>query len=329
MFTRHISLLACPSCGGDLSFDKHTPHERKIEEGGLTCASCAKSYPIRRGIPRFVYKGHYTKAFGYEWQKHARTEYDSHTGLGITEKRIFRETAWPRNMEGETILEAGCGSGRFTEQLLKTGATVVAFDSSVAVDANYQAHGTHENALIVQGDITRMPFKKEGFEKVLCINVLQHTPDPKHSLMLLVDMVASGGSLVTDIYLKHAYPRHLLNTRFWVRPLAKRLPPKVLYKICERYIDLMWPLAKQVHRLPYGKSINHKLLIPEFLGSYKLSPELHKEWTLLHLYDWLSPQYDYPQTLETYKAWFNETGLQNIVVQYGYGGVEGRGTKPK
>jgi len=42
----------------------------------------------------------------------------------------------------------------------------------------------------------------------------------------------------------------------------------------------------------------------------------------------LSPRYDLPQTLSTVRRWFAEAGLENVTVQYGYNGIEGRGRKP-
>jgi SAM-dependent methyltransferase len=327
MFLKHLRYLLCPSCGGSIAVKDTQPEGEKIEEGTLICDSCKKIFPVRHGVPRFV-EEHYTEAFGLEWLRHSRTQYDSHTGLPISEKRIFQETSWPRNLEGEVILEAASGSGRFTEVLASTGALVVSFDASAAVEANYSAHNALDNVLIVQADLHQMPFQNETFDRVICIGVLQHTPDPKRSLFALTAMLRPGGYLATDIYLRHPWYRQIFNTRFWVRPITKRLPPKLLYKICERYINLVWPLAQYVHELPFGQRINHKMFVPELLDAYNLSPELHKEWTLLHLYDWLSPQYDYPQTLSLYKQWFDEIGFENVVVRYGYGGVEGHGRKP-
>lgn len=38
--------------------------------------------------------------------------------------------------------------------------------------------------------------------------------------------------------------------------------------------------------------------------------------------------YDYPQTLPTIKKWFEDAGLINIEVDYGFNGVYGRANKP-
>ncbi len=93
----------------------------------------------------------------------------------------------------------------------------------------------------------------------------------------------------------------------------------------------MWPLARKITSLPYGRTINQKLLIPELMtskGKYgKFSDELHKQWTILHLFDWLNPTYDQPQHIETFHTWLHDAGLTHVETNYGYGGIEGRGIK--
>lgn len=329
MFTAHLAHLICPRCKEALiiSSDNHIPE--KIEEGFLLCTKCDTHYPITRGIPRFVPQDHYTTAFGYQWLQHAKTQYDSFTGMPVSENRIRIETKWPEKLSGEKILEVGSGSGRFTEQLIKKDAFIASFDASIAVEANYASHGDNPSVLIVQADIYALPFSDAYFDRLVCIGVLQHTPDPRKSIATIVTKVKTGGSCVMDIYRKHAWYRQMWNTRFWVRPVTKRMRPENLYKLCHGYISLMWPLARLITKLPYGRSINQKLLIPELMtskGKYgKFSDALHKQWTILHLFDWLNPTYDQPQHRETFHAWLTDAGLTQVETNFGYGGIEGRG----
>ena len=64
----------------------------------------------------------------------------------------------PKNKK---VLEAGSGAGRFTEILLKYGAVVDSFDYSSAVEANAKNNGHHDNLVLVQADIRKMPFPKD------------------------------------------------------------------------------------------------------------------------------------------------------------------------
>lgn len=81
--------------------------------GVLRCIKCLKEFDIIRAIPRFVSRENYASSFGLQWTKHARTQYDSYSGIKTSEQRFFDETGWPRKMEGEAMLEVGSGAGRF------------------------------------------------------------------------------------------------------------------------------------------------------------------------------------------------------------------------
>ena len=65
------------------------------------------------------------------------------------QKRFFESSKWSRDLKGETILEVGSGSGRFTEHAVSTGAMVISLDYSIAVEANYASNGHNKNLLIV------------------------------------------------------------------------------------------------------------------------------------------------------------------------------------
>lgn len=47
----------------------------------------------------------------------------------------------------------------------------------------------------------------------------------------------------------------------------------------------------------------------------------------LKYHDMLSPEYDFPQTLNTVTKLFVVAGLKDIDVYYGWNGIEGRGSK--
>ena len=130
MRVEHLDLLACPRCQSELELQASNQKSDSVETGTLSCSSCRSRYDIVRSVPRFVPKQNYADGFGFQWTKHATTEFDSYSGAKISESRFFNETRWPRDMRGQVILEVGCGSGRFSEQAQKTGATVVSFDYS-------------------------------------------------------------------------------------------------------------------------------------------------------------------------------------------------------
>jgi uncharacterized protein YbaR (Trm112 family)/ubiquinone/menaquinone biosynthesis C-methylase UbiE len=323
----HISYLRCPACQGSLALDEADRAENgRIEQGTLSCRQCSARYPIVRSVPRFVKDQGYAEGFGVEWTIHARTQYDHRSGVGLSEKRFFEETRWPRRLEGEVVIEAGSGSGRFTEHALSTGAVILSLDYSAAVDANYASNGHHDNLLLVQGDLFRMPFAHGGADRLFCFGVLQHTPDPRGALESLITYVRPGGRLVADIYAK-TFARYVLGTKYWVRPLTRRVAPERLYRLTSRYVDLMWPIARRIRRIPkVGRILNWRLLLGDY-SDVIADDETLRQWAKLDTFDMLAPRYDKPARAKTLRRWGVESELTSVEVHEGYNGFEIRGRR--
>ncbi len=326
MHSHHLSLLACPQCHKNLEFLPAQPLDRTLN-GELKCQGCTAVYPIRGGVPRFVAASNYSDSFGFQWNLHAKTQYDSFTGINVSQDRLFKETRWPKNLAGQCVLEVGSGSGRFTEQIAATGATLVSLDYSQAVEANVQSNGTRPNVLIVQASIYEMPIPRASFDKVICIGVLQHTPDVEKSFQALVNALKPGGELVIDVYRWRLV--NWLWPRYWLRALTKRLPAPFVYQLCQTYVERVWPLTKLIHKLPMGRKINRFFLVPDFRDVYPLPEDLLRQWAILDTFDNLTPAYDQPQSLKTVRRWFETSGLENVDVHLGYNGIEGRARKPR
>ena len=329
MHLEHLKYMRCPKTGTELTLADQVMENNRVKEGRLVTAS-GESYPIVKFIPRFVGEDNYAANFGFEWQVHSRTQYDAEANHKMSQDRVFGVSKWDRDLTGDVILEAGSGSGRFTEHLLGTGAMVVSFDYSQAVEPNYDSNGGHENLLLVQANIYEMPFEKGFFDKVFCFGVLQHTPDPHTSFKALVGMMCPGAKLATDIYLKTVM-RYYLNTRYWVRPFTRNMDSQKLYNLCKGWVDLMWPLARIFRHIPkIGDAINWRLLVADTYPEMPNADDVTlKEWAYLDTFDMLSPTYDIPVSPAMFKRWHEEAGLQNIDVRLGPNGVVGTANKSK
>jgi len=328
MQLKHLKLLACPACHESLRCvrtDAETSGDILIN-GALACSTCNREYPVISGVPRFVPRENYASGFGLEWTKHARTQYDSYSGMPVSEQRFFGQTRWPRKLLGELVLEVGSGSGRFTEQAANTGATVVSLDYSYAVDANHSSNGARHNVLIVQADVFAMPFRSGTFDRLFCFGMLQHTPSPSRAFHALPPMLKSGGEMCADIY-KVSLVRTLLQTKYWVRPLTRNMAPDRLYAWVKSWVDFMWPLAHVIRKLPMGYAINWRLLVADysFLG---LNGDMLKEWSYLDTFDMLAPRFDRPATLKTFRQWAVNANLTNIDAEYTPHGIVLRGRAP-
>lgn len=330
MRMEHLASLVCPACHGTLERDAgRVTADGALEEGSLACIACGTRYPVVRGVPRFVPEQNYASGFGFQWNRHARTQYDSTSGAPISERRFFAASRWPRAMPGERILEVGGGAGRFTEHAAATGAFVASIDYSGAVDANHASNGHRPNVLIVQADVYAMPFPPGSFDRCFCFGVLQHTPDVERAFRALPRMLRPGGHLAVDVYRRPRGLRRLTATKYYVRPFTRRLDPERLYALTSRYVRLVWPVARAVRRIPYlGIRLNWAMLVPDYGLRLPLPDDKLREWAELDLFDMLAPAYDSPQDLDVVRGWFESEGLAEVDVDLGFNGIEGRGRLP-
>ena len=322
-----MDLLVCPACQSSLILQIQDESEEDVETGTLRCAVCPALYPIARFVPRFVSPENYSSSFGLQWNRFRRTQLDSATGHPITYRRFFGQSGWnPADMSGHSILDVGCGAGRFAEVALGTGAKVVALDYSTAVDACRQNLGSHPKLDVVQADIYHLPFRRHQFAYVYCFGVLQHTPDVRASFAALTAQVAPAGRIAVDVY-----PRRALNVlwpKYWLRPLTRRLPAQQLFTLVTRMVHGFWPVSLALGRVPrLGRKLRHALPIANYEGLLPLDTTQLKEWAVLDTFDMLAPAHDHPQAVETLKGWFEDAGLIDAEV-FRDGLVVGRGRQP-
>lgn len=285
-----------------------------IVSGQLVCQSCHHTYPILAGVPRYVGSNNYASNFGLQWNHFRRTQLDSYSALSVSRDRLLRQAGWSTSdFVGKTVLDVGCGTGRFAEVALSCGATVVAVDYSSAVDACWANLKAHPRLHVVQADIYALPFQHGSFDLVYCLGVLQHTPDVRKSFAALPPLVVEGGLLVVDSYLRSL--RSLCHPRFLLRIVTRHIRPEVLFPLVQRMTPVLLTLSRAVGRIPViGRYLKRLIPVANYEGVYPLTEQQLLEWGTLDTFDWLSPRYDQPQTPATLKQWFQESGMTNIEV---------------
>lgn len=280
---------------------------------------------IANYIPRFVINEGDADTFGLQWHSFRTTQLDSHTGTTLTRDRFWSGTQWNRlEMEGQRILEAGCGAGRFTEIMLSAGAMVYSFDYSNAVEICYK-NNAHDNLCLFQGDICNIPFERESFDRVFCYGVLQHLPEPKRGFMSLVRYLKTRGKISVDVYLKDGKINAWKSKYIW-RPVTTKIRPRTLLKIGRWYIPKWLPIDTFLQGKPLLRGI--RLLIPcwNYIG-WPLTDEQRLEWAVLDTFDALSARYDKPQTIEEVRTWLEEAKLEDIEIRKGGNGIIVNATK--
>lgn len=315
-FMKHafVDALCCPSCKCRLQLTSTRESQGEVENGQLDCSGCEASYPIVRFIPRFVPSENYADNFGFQWNEFRKTQLDSHTGLPLSKERFHFSSGWSEaELRNRSLLDVGCGAGRFTEVALAVGAHVTAVDYSSAVDACWQNHGPHPRLNVVQADIYRLPFPEPSFDYVFCLGVLQHTPNVREAFLALPRQVRAGGKLAVDVYPKLRL--NLLWPKYWLRPLTKRLPQSRLFQIVKLMVPLLLPVSRAISRIPgIGRKLRNLIPVSNHEPDWPLSSEQLKEWAVLNTFDMFGPAHDQPQSAETLMAWFRQAGLHDVRV---------------
>src|SRR4051812_19600598 len=198
MHPKFLDLLCCPETGQPLALDAEVTRPNGMVWRGMLRTACGKSYPIVRGVPRFVSKEQYASSFGFERTRWPRVQFESENVgrpmAGHTTRMWEGITSvGEEQVAGKTIVDFGCGPGQFLDVIRRKGGIAVGIDLSAAVDAARRNFCDDADVLIVQGDLLKPPFRPESFDGGFSVGVLHHTPAPETGLAALVRAVRAGG----------------------------------------------------------------------------------------------------------------------------------------
>lgn len=101
---------------------------------------------------------------------------------------------------GDTVLDAGCGTGATTallaEQVLP-GGRVLGVDISSGHIQHARDHLRRSGlpVTLVQADLTALPFSARRFDLVWCSNAINHLREPLDAVAAFADLLVPGGRL--------------------------------------------------------------------------------------------------------------------------------------
>ena len=317
-----LSYLVCPQCSQPLRLTVEK-QDREIEAGKFQCGN-SHSFKITEFIPRFTDEV-YTSNFGMQWRKFSKTQVDLYNGTKISKERFFNETRWDSAwMKGKKILDAGCGSGRFTQIAIEAGAEVFACDQSQAVDACRENFPASENLSIFQADLLQLPFPDRFFDAIFSLGVIQHTPSPQKTFLALVRHLKQGGRMAIDSYPYRWY--QFLQPKYLLRSLLKAQPPERIFELCQKWLPPVLSFRNKFKRVPGLRPLIQKIFpIADYKEQFPmLTQEQAYEWMLLESCDSLAAYYDSPQSAHSLRQWFKEAGFTDLEIE-DHGSLVARG----
>ena len=97
---------------------------------------------------------------------------------------------------GEVILDAGCGTGIFTGDILETGARIVGLELALAMVHRARNRCPGRTFQPVLGDMRRLPFADDSFHKAISITAIEFVQDARIAVEELFRVTKSGGTIV-------------------------------------------------------------------------------------------------------------------------------------
>lgn len=286
-------LLRCPSCPGEspLTLESPEPHDGEVTSGRLVCAA-GHAFPVVDAIPDFV--GGEGAAGGsavYDalWDAHARQRYEGRAAEYAEKFQAFAGLPGPLEtwFTGRTVLDAGCGEGRFTWLAAALGAArVVAVDYSreALQRARIATRGTSA-CEFVRADILNLPLRRV-FDYAFSLGVLHHTPDSARGFQSIVGCLRPGGHVTLFVYRPWSLP--------WVvwplRRLTRRMDPARVLRLCDA-LGFGYDAARPA-TVPLGRLLR-RLGRLDVLGVGRITfeglttPDL-REHSLAEVLDWFS-----------------------------------------
>lgn len=271
----------------------------------------------------------YADSFGLQWNVFRKTQLDSHTGLPISEDRLKRclGPVWD-SLASMTVLECGCGAGRFTEVLLRQGARLVSVDLSDAVFANKDNCPLSEQHAVARADVNALPFTSR-FDVVMCLGVVQHTRSPEKTIADLYAAVRPGGYLIFDHYAPSV--TRWLTLKPLYRSYLRRQDPARAMQLVQNAVKRFYPLHARFRDNKVAWTLLSRVSpLTTYLKSIPELPEnLQKEWCALDTFDSLTDFYKHLRTKEQIAEILRDCRAEEIACWEAGNGVEARCRKPE
>ena len=174
------------------------------------------------------------ESFGDEWEKFykfsdAEIESIGDEYFGFLSKDIINKNT--------TVLDVGCGTGRWSKYLASKVKSIEAIDPSKAIFYADKLLTGVDNVRLSITTADKIPFDNESFDFVMSVGVLHHIPDTQQAIIDCVSKVKKGGYFYVYLYYALDNKGILYKALFQfvnvVRLIVSRMPSKLKKITCD------------------------------------------------------------------------------------------------
>lgn len=239
-----LQYICDPLDGSALTFAAVTEQQGEHVIAGQLKSASGRTYDISQGIPVLLTKQMQSKesvqSFAFEWDE-----------FGF----LYAKEGWIRDIVGplvggteffkdKIVADAGAGSGAQSRWMAEAGAKLVlSLELSECIfTRHHETIAGYEDVVFpIQCDIAHPPLRLSP-EVLYCINVLQHTANPRETFLRLAGSVGERTVFLFNIYTKRSELK--FRTVRLVRRLIRGLPFRVWKSIAFLITCIAYPLAQ-------------------------------------------------------------------------------------
>jgi len=211
------------------------------------------------------------QSFGDEWEKFSSFSETEIKNIGDEYFDIVDESILNSN---STVLDMGCGSGRWSKYLAPNVKFIEAIDPSDAIFSATKLLSNVNNIRITQASSDNIPFNDETFDFVFSLGVLHHIPETQTALIDTVKKVKKGGHVLIYLYYnldnRGVLYKALFKLSSVIRYIVAALPKWAKHIVCDFIaITVYMPLilvSRIVQKMIPNKSTYQKLPLAYYVG---------------------------------------------------------------
>lgn len=144
------------------------------------------------------------KFYDTEAKSYDQIRYGTQKGKRVDEfqKRILDSYLEEVNLEGSSVLEVGCGTGRFLPFMAEKGCNITGIDISeemLKVARRRVDQSEHKKITLLQNDADEIPFRDHSFDIIYSILVINLIPDFKTAFREINRVIKPGGLFIFSV----------------------------------------------------------------------------------------------------------------------------------